>query len=93
MSRSHLSHPPSRPPPPVEMGRAFLRSAAVRVCACAQDPGHGFRTVMGQEMLAGPVLRAVGRAISYFFPAGFFPWDDILCGQAAVLRRPRPSAA
>lgn len=48
---------------------------------------------MGQEMLAGPVLRAVGRAISYFFPAGFFPWDDILCGQAAVLRRPRPSAA
>lgn len=91
MSRSHLTHP--APPPPVEMGRAFLRSAAVRVCACAQDPGHGFRTVMGQEMLAGPVLRAVGRAISYFFPAGFFPWDDILCGQAAVLRRPRPSAA
>lgn len=59
----------------------------MRVCACAQDPGHGFRTVMGQEMLAGPVLRAVGRAISYFFPAGFFPWDDILCGQAAPAER------
>lgn len=93
MSRSHLSHPPSRPPPPRRDGEGVSKE---RGCACVRmraGPGDGFRTVMGQEMLAGPVLRAVGRAISYFFPAGFFPWDDILCGQAAVLRQPRPSAA